>query len=106
MLLYKVILKSIWTYKIQLWGMASGSSINVLQRFQLKTLRTITKMPWYVNNISTVLQEITRYSEKYLVKLDEHSNHLPVSLLDNIVETRRLKRHTPLKVCVVFCALV
>lgn len=104
-LLYKVALKPIWTYGIQLWGTASKSSINILQRFQSKTLRTITKAPWYVNNniihedlnIPTVQGEIKKWSEKYLEKLNQHPNHLAVSLLDNSTETRRLKRHTPLE---------
>lgn len=31
--LYKVILKPIWTYGIQLWGTASNSNIQIIQRF-------------------------------------------------------------------------
>jgi hypothetical protein len=37
LLLYKVILKPIWTYGIQLWGSASISNIEILERFQSKT---------------------------------------------------------------------
>jgi hypothetical protein len=33
---YKVILKRIWTYGIQLWGSASISNIEILERFQGK----------------------------------------------------------------------
>jgi hypothetical protein len=36
LLLYKTILKTIWTYGIQLWGTASTSNIEVLERFQSK----------------------------------------------------------------------
>jgi hypothetical protein len=32
--LYKTILKPIWTYGIQLWGTASTSNIEILERFQ------------------------------------------------------------------------
>jgi hypothetical protein len=50
LLLYKVILKPIWTYGIQLWGSASTSNIEILERFQSKVLR-ITDAPWYVPNV-------------------------------------------------------
>jgi hypothetical protein len=35
-LLYKTILKPIWTYGIQLWGTASTSNVEILERFQSK----------------------------------------------------------------------
>jgi hypothetical protein len=50
LLLYKTILKSIWTYGIQLWGTASTSNIEMLERFQSKALRIIVDAPWYVPN--------------------------------------------------------
>ncbi|KAF0767090.1 ribosome biogenesis protein TSR3 isoform X1 [Aphis craccivora] len=37
-----------WTYGIQLWGPAKISNTNRIQRFQSKTLRAITKAPFYV----------------------------------------------------------
>jgi hypothetical protein len=48
---YKVILKPIWTYGIQLWGSASISGIEILEHFQGKVLRMLTDAPWYVPNI-------------------------------------------------------
>jgi hypothetical protein len=70
LLLYKVILKAVWTYGIQLWGTASTSNIDILDRFQSKALRMIVDAPWYVPNtvirrdlqIPTVKEEIQRYS--------------------------------------------
>jgi hypothetical protein len=50
LLLYKIILKPIWTYGIQLWGTASTSNIEILERFQSKVLRIIVDVPWYVPN--------------------------------------------------------
>jgi hypothetical protein len=41
LLLYKTILKPIWTYGIQLWRTASTSNIEILERFQSKILRMI-----------------------------------------------------------------
>jgi hypothetical protein len=65
LLVYKVILKPVWTYGIQLWGTASNSNLKILARFQLKVLRIITGAPWYMPNtiikrdlqIPTVKQE-------------------------------------------------
>jgi hypothetical protein len=48
LLLYKTILKPTWTYGVQLWGTASTSSIEILERFQSKVLRIIVDAPWYV----------------------------------------------------------
>jgi hypothetical protein len=49
-LIYKAIIKPIWTYGIQLWGSASASNIELLQRFQSKALRCLANAPWYVTN--------------------------------------------------------
>jgi hypothetical protein len=49
-LIYKVILKPIWTYGIQLWGTISNSNNEILERFQSKVLRLIVDAPWYVSN--------------------------------------------------------
>jgi hypothetical protein len=38
LLLYKAVLKSIWTYGIQPWGTTSNSNFEIVQRFQSKTL--------------------------------------------------------------------
>jgi hypothetical protein len=46
LLLYKTILKPIWIYGIQLWGTASISNIEILERFQSKALRMIAHAPW------------------------------------------------------------
>jgi hypothetical protein len=50
LLAYKAVLKPIWTYGLQLWGTASASNIEILERFQSKALRMITEAPWYVTN--------------------------------------------------------
>ena len=44
------ILKPIWTYGIELWGIASNSNIEILQKFRSKVLRSITKVLFYVTN--------------------------------------------------------
>jgi hypothetical protein len=49
LLIYKVAIKPIWTYGNQLWGTASTSNIEIMERFQSKAL--ITDTPWYVPNV-------------------------------------------------------
>lgn len=69
LLIYKVILKPIWTYGIQLWSTASNDNLEIIQRFQSKALGTIVNAPSYVSNntlnrdlhIMTV-KEVQRYS--------------------------------------------
>jgi hypothetical protein len=50
LLFYKVIIKPIWTYGIEMWGCCSKSNVNIIQRFQSKTLRMLAGAPWYVSN--------------------------------------------------------
>jgi len=84
LLVYKVILKPVWTYGIQLWGIASNSNLEILERFQSKVLRIITDVPWYVPNAiikrdlqtPTVKQEARKYSSNYRKRLDTHPNNL------------------------------
>jgi hypothetical protein len=74
LLLYKAVLKPIWTYGIQLWGTGSNSNIEILQGFQSKTLRSILNAPCYINNhrihenlqMNTVPSEIKQRNTKYL----------------------------------------
>jgi hypothetical protein len=85
-LIYEAILKPIWTYGIQLWGTASTSNIDILERFLSKTLRMIVDAPWYVPNtvilrdlqMPAVKEEIQRYSSQY-------SAH-PTDLIANLME--------------------
>lgn len=102
-LLYKTILKPIWTYGIQLWGTASNSNIEILQRFQNKVLRNIVNAPWYVPNwviqsdlkMVSVRDEIKTYSQKYANRLSAHPNELAVNLLNIQNDVRRLKKFKP-----------
>lgn len=100
LLLYKTILKPVWTYGIQLWGTASNSNIEILQRYQSKTLRLIANAPWFITNnnihkdlqIPTVKDEINKHTSRYLDRLSTHSNPLAICLLDETEEVNRLKR--------------
>jgi hypothetical protein len=50
LLIYKTIIKPIWTYGVELWGCASKSYVAIIQRSQSKILRMIADAPWYVSN--------------------------------------------------------
>jgi hypothetical protein len=90
LLLYKTILKPIWTYGIQLWGTASTSNIEILERFQSKALLMIVDTPWYVPNtlirrdlqIPSVKEEISHYSSHYRARLTAHPNDILLTLLE------------------------
>jgi hypothetical protein len=38
-IIYKTVLKSVWLYGIELWGCASNSNIEIIQRYQSKLLK-------------------------------------------------------------------
>jgi len=94
-------IQPIWTYGIQLWGTASISNIDILQRFQSKVLRIITDAPWYVPNavikhdlqVPSVRQEVRTYSISYNARLEGHPNDLATSLVQQPPHNRRLKRY-------------
>ena len=103
LLLYKQILKPIWTYGIQLWGCAKKTNIDIIQRFQNKVLRSIVNAPWYFRNsdlhrdlkIETVNQTIKRFARSHEQRLHHHVNVEAIQLLDNTMLVRRLKRTKP-----------
>ena len=80
LLVYKAVIKPIWTYRIELWGCASNSNTAIMQRAQSKILRTITNAPWYVTNhtlhtdlkIPYVSDVINERINKHLSKLESH----------------------------------
>ena len=102
--LHNTIIKSVWTYGIQLWGTASNSNIEILQLLQSKTLGSLINAPWYVTNevihrdlkIPTVKEEITKYSNRYSKRVNKHRNALITKLLNMSDQIRRLKKHYPL----------
>jgi hypothetical protein len=84
---------------IQFWGSTSISNTEMLERFQGKVLCMITDAPWYVPNmvlrqdpqITSVKEEIHRFSTQYRNRLYTHPNNLKVP-----PDHRRLRRHLPI----------
>jgi hypothetical protein len=99
LLIYKAILKPIWTYGIQLWGTTSNSNFETLEHFQSKVLRLIVDAPWYVSNsvirkdlqIPTAKEEISRFSSLYAVRLRAHTNELIATLTEHPIHKRLLQ---------------
>ena len=82
-LLYKSMLKPIWSNSCQIWATASESNINNIQRVQSKILRCTANAPWYVSNASlhsdlllvpSVREGILHSFIKHLKKLENHPN--------------------------------
>lgn len=103
LLLYKQVLKPVWTYGLQLWGCASKSNTNIIQRLQNKVLRNMVDAPWYFRNcdlhkdleMETVNQTIPKIARCHEQRLLQHVNIEALQLLDNTNLTRRLKRTKP-----------
>lgn len=102
-LLYTSTLKPIWTYGSQLWGNASRTNIDIIQRAQSKILRTITGAPWYIRNqnihrdlgILAVKDEIDMQKASYNVKLSAHPNPLARVLIRASNRTRLQRTDLP-----------
>jgi hypothetical protein len=98
-LLYKCILKPIWTYGIQPWVCTKPSNKKVLQRFQSNVLCPITNVPWYVLNLTLhidlqipfVTEEIKKYSTIYHSRLIRHKNNQVTELSNPLHVKRRLR---------------
>jgi hypothetical protein len=88
-LIYKAILKPIWTYRIQPWGTASTSNIEILECFQSKVFCMIVDAHWNMPNTvirrdlqtPTVKEDICHYRSQYSAHLSVHPNNLVVKLM-------------------------
>jgi hypothetical protein len=103
LVLYKQILKPVWTYGIQLWGCTKPSNVAVIQRFQNKALMDNVNAPWYVRNadlhrdlkMQMVMAEIQWFAKKREERLHRHATVKAIQLLDNSELLRCLKRTKP-----------
>ncbi|KAG5880920.1 hypothetical protein JTB14_035141 [Gonioctena quinquepunctata] len=103
LLLYKVMLKPIWTYGGQLWGCAKPTRIKTIQRFQSKTLRSIDDAPWYKSNqslhedlqIPYITEVIRTVSTNNQMRLTGHPNDKIENLYRDGPTNRRLNKYWP-----------
>jgi hypothetical protein len=77
-LLYKAIIKPIWTYGLELWECASKLHIDKMQRSQSKILRMIINAPWYVTNQTL-------------------HDDLKVAFIKDIIQRKRINHHDKLE---------
>jgi uncharacterized protein YeeX (DUF496 family) len=101
-ILYKQVIRPVWSYGIQLWGWVSDSNIQVIQRYQNKVLKCIVNAPWYVRNsdhrdlgIEMVTDIIAKFVRSYENRLEDHINIKASRLLNVNNITGRLKRKKP-----------
>ena len=84
LLIYKAVIKPIWSYGIELWGCASKSNRVIMQRSQSKILTATANAPRYVTNntlhtdfnIPYVSDVIHERINKHRNKLEDHPNPL------------------------------
>jgi hypothetical protein len=103
LLIYKQILKPVWTYGIELWGCTKPSNIDIIQRFQNKVLRNMVNVPWYIRNndlhrdllVDAVTSKIQRFAQKHEGRLHHHENVEAIQPLDNMGIVHRLQRKKP-----------
>ncbi|KAL4121499.1 hypothetical protein QTP88_013999 [Uroleucon formosanum] len=103
-LMYKTLLKPMWTYGLQLWGIAKVSNTNKIQQFQNIAFRKITNAPPFVSNytlhkdlaMKTVKEEAVDFYKRFHNRLQTHQNPLIKSLYTHTIPgnpRRRLKRN-------------
>ncbi len=103
-LIYTSIFKPMWTYGCELWGTTRDSNRLIIERFQNKFMRIITKARFYITNdqlrndleLDSVSVTLRKKSTRYVQRLHNHTNTEVIQLLDNQNDTRRLRRRHPL----------
>ena len=103
-LIYKQVLKPVWTYGIQLWGCTNKKSVSSIQKFQNKVIRLIMNCPWYIRDpdlqrdigIDPVAQVIQKSATSHALRLSLHSNEEAQRLINAGDRRRRLQRKRPL----------
>ena len=103
LVIYKTIIRPIWTYGVQLWGSAKPSNLKIIDRCQTKILRSILAAPKFVRNtiilrdtnIASVVEATRTYSTGYKYRLASHPNVSARRIL-TATRYRRLQRTDPL----------
>lgn len=80
LLMYKSLLKPIWTYGLQLWGNAKKSNLNKIQAFQNMKLRKIANSSSCISNhtlhkdynLKTIHDEAKCFFRKFNHRLSTH----------------------------------
>jgi uncharacterized protein YeeX (DUF496 family) len=101
-ILYKQVIRPVWSYGIQVWSCASDSNIQVIQRYQNKVLKCVVNAPSYVRNsdhrdlrIETVTDIIAMFTKSHEKRPQDHINMEASRLLSVNNITRQLKQKKP-----------
>ncbi|KAE9525605.1 hypothetical protein AGLY_014132 [Aphis glycines] len=103
-ILYKTLLKPIWTYGIVIWGSAKNSNKKTIQAFQNIFQRVITGAPWFVSNeslnndlkLTSINETASIFYKRFHSKLRDNPNQLINELASLTLPgnpARRLKRN-------------
>jgi len=100
LLIYKSLIKPVWTYGIQLWGNAKKSNLNKIQTFQNLALRKLLNAPPYVSNstihsdlkMKTVHEEAKIHYKRFHSRLSSNPN----PLIRDISTNSPLRTQSPL----------
>ena len=87
LLIYKIIINPIWTYWLQICGMAAKLNIKKIENLQSIILRKILDAQWYVKNdnmrktlgIPIIKEEIRKRASTHQHKIKNHRNPLTVT---------------------------
>ncbi len=99
-LIYQSIFVPTWAYGCEIWGTTRASNRLVIERFQNKMMRAITRAPWFIRNddlrkdlrLESVKEVIAAKAHNYIERLHRHPNVEAIALLDVSTDVRRLKR--------------
>jgi hypothetical protein len=99
-ILYMQVLRPVWSYGIQLWGCASESNIQVIQRYQNKVYFQCTMVLRNSDlhrdpGIETVTDIFANFTNSHEKGLQDHINIEASRLLKVNNITRQLKRKNP-----------
>jgi len=101
LMLYKPILKSVWTSGLRLWGCTKQSDTDIIRRVQNKVVRNIGDAPCYIRNadllvdlqMEMVKNEIGKFAKKHEDRLLQHVNVEAIQLIDDSELAQRLKKN-------------
>lgn len=79
----KLLIFKIWVCGAQLWGCASDSNLQIMQRMQNSILRTISNAPWFISN-TEIYGMLKKTGKKYKKRLENHPNDLAFTMLATI----------------------
>jgi hypothetical protein len=102
-IMYKAIIKPIWTYGRELWGCNKASNTKILQTFQSKTLRKLANDPCYISNVTLhndlripyVTEVIRIYAKNHRNLTAQNNNQLIRDLFNQPEIGRRFNRMWP-----------